>query len=71
MEIMKKKKFLALFKSFPVKPLVNDYYGPLGVLSPANPKIRRLITKLNSFVDKGVVRSKFFSPDLVFIGRKK
>jgi SAM-dependent methyltransferase len=70
MEIMNINAFKRLFEKISVQILISDYYGPLGILSPSNPAIRRLCTRINVFIDKGSIRSKLISPDMVFVGKK-
>jgi SAM-dependent methyltransferase len=68
MRIMNKKGFTKLFAELPIEPIVGDYYGPFII--PARPSIRQLWTRMNSLLYKGTTRSKFLSPELVFIGKK-
>jgi SAM-dependent methyltransferase len=70
MEIMEIHNFIKLFKNMNIKILMNNYYGPCIIHSPPNSHIRRLCGKLNKIIDRNAIESKFFSPDLVFIGRK-
>jgi|SRR5919107_2082152 SAM-dependent methyltransferase len=68
MKIMDVKNFNKLFETLPVEPLISDYYGPSVI--PARPSIRRTWARINNFIYRGETKSKFFSPELVFIGRK-
>lgn len=70
MSLMNRDEFKGLFKSFPLRPILNDWYGPFGVLSPAHPFLRRLCMRVNKSLDRFAVKSKVFSPDMVFIGQK-
>jgi SAM-dependent methyltransferase len=70
MKIMNINNFNKLFERFPIEPLISNYYGPFVILSPPIPFIRRISTRINNFIDRRAIESKFFSPDLVFIGKK-
>jgi SAM-dependent methyltransferase len=68
MKIMNINNFNELFNTLPIEPLISDYYGPFVI--PARPSIRRICTKINNSIYKRGIKSKFFSPELVFIGKK-
>jgi SAM-dependent methyltransferase len=68
MKIMNINNFNKLFETLPIEPLISDYYG--SFVLPARPSIRRLHTRINNFIYREAIKSKFFSPDLVFIGKK-
>ena len=70
MNIMNLNNFNALFKQFNLEPFISDYYGPLVVYSPPVPFLRRLCARINNFIDRRAIMSRFFSPDLVFISKK-
>jgi SAM-dependent methyltransferase len=70
MKLMNINNFNKLFETFHINPLISDYYGPLVIPSPPIIFIRRICTRINNFIDRRAFESKFFSPDLVFIGKK-
>lgn len=82
LEIMDKKVFLRLFNDRPVKKIFCEYYGTmnLGLINIENrPILRIFIFKYLQFflnfmfrllLGKGGFESKFFSPYLIFIGKK-
>jgi SAM-dependent methyltransferase len=69
MKLMSINNFNKLFETFPIDPLISDYYGPYVI--PARPFIKRICTRINNFLNREAIKSKFFSPNLVFIGKKK
>ena len=69
MKIMNIDNFNKLFKTLPIEPLISDYYGPF-VIPLVSLSLRGICTTVNNFIDKVAIKSKFFSPDLVFIGKK-
>jgi SAM-dependent methyltransferase len=68
MKIMNINNFKKLFEILPIEPLISDYYGPFVI--PARPSIRRIHTRINNIIYREATKSKFFSSDLVFIGKK-
>lgn len=68
MKLMSINNFNKLFETFPIDPLISDYYGPYVI--PARPSIKRICTRINNFLNREAIKSKFFSPNLVFIGKK-
>jgi 2-polyprenyl-3-methyl-5-hydroxy-6-metoxy-1,4-benzoquinol methylase len=72
MQIMDADRFRKLFSqgnNFDV--LISDFYGPMVIHSPPIYSVRLICSKINKILDHMAFKSKVFSPDLVFVGKKR